>query len=151
MKTAVKTLLTLFVFTAAALAFESGYKTRIIKSATLTINVKDGQIITIRNFTQDQDVGQRGVVTVGIPAPSPTPTPTPTPTAAPTPTPTSTDLIAVKTDSVGGQATFPNSWTWTIHVANGGNTAANFALFQTILTDNLPNNNITYDLNSVSV
>jgi len=149
MKTLVRTLVMLLLFTAAALAFDTDYKTRIISSATLTIKVKDGQFVLIRNFTQDLDVGQRGIITVGVPAPSPTPTPTPTPTATPTATPTTADLIAVKSNSVGGNATFPSSWTWTIHVANGGNTAASFGLFQTILTDNLPNSNISYS--SVSV
>jgi hypothetical protein len=88
MKTVVKTLLTLFVFAAAALAVDTAYKTRLITTATLTINVREGKYITIRNFTQDKDVGlPRGAIVVGVPPPTPTPSPTPTP---PTPTPTAT-------------------------------------------------------------
>jgi hypothetical protein len=145
MKTLVRTLLILSAFTSAALAFDTDYKTRIISSATLTIHVKDGQFVVIRNFTQDQDVGLRGIVTAGLPAPSATPTPTPNPT----PTPSTVDLTATKTHSPAGAITFPNTWTWTIRVANSGNTAATFSLFATILTDNLPNTNIGY--NSLSV
>ncbi len=73
-------------------------KTRLITSATLTSHVKDGQYLTIRNFTQDRSATQRGAVIAGVfptPAPTPTPTPTPTPyaqrqpcsTVRPTPTP----------------------------------------------------------------
>ena len=103
MKTAVRTLLTLSVFAAAALAFDSEYKTRFITSATLTIHVKDGQFITIRNFTQDQDVGQgRGVIMAGVPAPSPTPTPTATATPTPTLSTTAGPGVALST---GGKLT----------------------------------------------
>lgn len=152
MKTLVGALLAVSIFTGVALAFESQYKTRLITSATLTIHVKDGQYIVIRNFTQDQAASQRGVIVAGVipSTPTPAPTPTPTPTPNPTPTPTSTDLTATKTDNVGGQATFPNPWTWTIHVANGGNTPATFGFLQTILTDNLPSSNINYGSPSVT-
>ncbi len=141
MKTVTRALLTLFDFAAAALAVDTQFKTRFITSATLTIHVKDGQYITIKNFTQDQDVGSgRGVIDAGLPPPSPTPSPIPTPTS----TPSSTDLTATKTDNVGGHTTFPGPWTWTIHVANVGGAAANFTSGQTILSDSLPNANITY-------
>src|SRR3984893_2954744 len=151
MKTLVGALLAISIFISVALAFDSQYKTRLITSATLTIHVKDGQYIVIRNFTQDQAAGQRGVLVAGVvqPTPTPPPHPTPTPTPNPTPTPTSTDLTATKTHSPAGTVTFPNTWTWTIHVANGGNTDANFSL-QDILRDNLPNSNITYTQPSVA-
>lgn len=153
-KTLVKTLLSLLIFTAAALAVDTSYKTRIVKSAALTIKVKDGQFVTIRSFTQDIDVGQRGVVVAGVPAPTASPTPTPTPTPTPVATPSSTDLTATKTDDASGHASFPNAWTWKIHVANNGGTAGTFSLFDIILTDNLPNN-ITYGpvsvMNAVNV
>src|ERR1700730_2935689 len=140
MKTLVGALLAISIFISVALAFDSQYKTRLITSATLTIHVKDGQYIVIRNFTQDQAAGQRGVLVAGVvqPTPTPPPHPTPTPTPNPTPTPTSTDLTATKTHSPAGTVTFPNTWTWTIHVANGGNTPATFNLLNTILTDHLP-------------
>ena len=63
---------------------------------------------------------------------------------ADTVTVTAADLTAVKTDNVGGATTLGNSWTWKVHVANAGNAAATFAGGQTILTDNLPNTNISY-------
>src|SRR2546423_4268198 len=115
MKMLVGAVLAISTFIGIALALDSQYKTRIITSATLTLHVKEGQYIVIRNFTQDQDVGQRGLIVAGIfpPTPTPaatstpvptctptcspspcsptacpvTPTPTPTPTPAPTPTP----------------------------------------------------------------
>lgn len=152
-RTAVKTLFALFGFAAVVLAVDTDYKTKIITSATLTIRVKDGQFLTIRNFTQDQDSGNgRGVIDAGLPAPSPTPTPTPTATSTPipSPTPTSVDLIATKTDNAGGHGTFPNAWIWKIHIANRGNTDATFALFDVILTDNLPDANLTYGPPSVT-
>ncbi len=153
MKTPVAAVLATAIFVTVAVAVDTSFKTRLITSSTLTIQVKDGQFVTIRNFTQDKDVGQRGVIVAGVvpstPTPSPTPAPTPTPTAAATPT--STDLTATKTNSVGGNVTFPNPWTWNIHVANGGGSPATFSFGQNILTDNLPNFNITYNSNSVSV
>lgn len=140
MKTLVATLLATSIFVAVALALDTSFKTRLVTTATLTIKVKDGQYITIKNFTQDNDVGQRGLIKAGVPAASPTPTLAPTPT----PTPSSTDLTATKTDNVGGHTVFPGPWTWTIHVANVGGAAANFTSGQTILSDNLPNANVTY-------
>jgi hypothetical protein len=72
------------IFVTVALAVDTRFKTRLITSSTLTIHVKDGEFITIRNFTQDQDVGQRGVVVAGVVSPTPSPTPTATATATPT-------------------------------------------------------------------
>jgi hypothetical protein len=151
MKTLVGALLAISIFISVALAFDSQYKTRLITSATLTIHVKDGQYIVIRNFTQDQAASQRGIIVAGVIPSTPTPTPTPNPT--PTPTPSSTDLTATKTNNVGGNVTSQNpSWTWKIHVANGANAAAaTFSAAQNILTDNLPNNSITYPQGSVPV
>ena len=54
------------------------------------------------------------------------------------------DLTATKTNNVGGATTVGVMWTWTIDVANGGGSDATFAMGQTILTDNLPNANVTY-------
>jgi hypothetical protein len=146
MKTLVATLLATSIFVAVALAVDTSFHTRLVTTSSLTIHVKDGQYITIKNFTQDQDPGQRGVIVAGVPplSPTPTPTPTPTPIATPTATPNSTDLTARKTDNVGGHDAFPNFWTWTIHIANGGAVVANFSSGQTILSDNLPNTNVTY-------
>jgi hypothetical protein len=81
MKTRVGIVLAIAFFLAAAHAIDTRYKTRVITSATLTIKVPDHRFITIRSFTQDKDIGQRGFVTAGI---FPTPTPTPSPTATPT-------------------------------------------------------------------
>jgi hypothetical protein len=152
MKTLFGTLLAVSIFTGVALAFESQYKTRLITSATLTIHVKDGQYIVIRNFIQDRAASQRGVIVAGVipSTPTPTATPTPTPTPNPTPTPTTTDLTATKTNNVNSQVTLPNTWTWKIHVANSGGTPATFGIFQTILTDNLPNSSVSYDQLSVT-
>ena len=151
MKTLVAVLLATSVFITVALAIDTSFQTRFITSSTLTIHVKDGQYLTIRSFTQDQDAGQRGTIVAGVPASSPTPMPTAaaSPTPTPSPTPNSADLTATKTNNVGGQATSSSQWTWTIHVANRGNTDAHFSLFDVILSDDLPNNNITYG--SVSV
>jgi hypothetical protein len=85
MKPVIGAVLGLSIFAVVALAFDSHYETRLITTATLTIHVKEGQFLTIKNFTQDQDVGNgRGVIDAGVPVPSPTPTPTAT--ATPTPT-----------------------------------------------------------------
>src|SRR5215472_1725130 len=89
MKKLVGTVLATSILVAVALATDTSFKTRLITSATLTIHVRDGVFLTIRNFTQDIDTGQRGVIVAGIFPPTPTPTPTATPTT-PTPTPTST-------------------------------------------------------------
>ena len=58
--------------------------------------------------------------------------------------PAGPDLTATKTDSANGSTTLGASWTWTISVGNGGNASATFSSGNTILTDNLPNSNITY-------
>jgi len=84
MKTLVGAVLAISIFVTVALAVDTSFKTRLITSSTLTIHVKDGQFITIRNFTQDQAVGQRGVIVAGVVSPTPSPTPTATATATPT-------------------------------------------------------------------
>jgi len=56
---------------------------------------------------------------------------------------TATDLIVTKTNNVGGATTPGNGWTWTLHVAVA-NDVAIFADGQTILSDNLPDSNISY-------
>jgi uncharacterized repeat protein (TIGR01451 family) len=63
---------------------------------------------------------------------------------------TAPDLTLTKTDSVGNATTLGNNWTWTLHVANPGNAAASFANGNTIVSDNLPNANITYGAVSVA-
>jgi hypothetical protein len=54
------------------------------------------------------------------------------------------DLTATKTDDTGGATTLGKSWTWNIHVANAGGSDATFNSGDTVLTDDLPNANITY-------
>ena len=54
------------------------------------------------------------------------------------------DLTVSQANSVSGTVGLGGSWTWTIHIANGGVGAANFASGQTILTDNLPNAGVSY-------
>lgn len=54
------------------------------------------------------------------------------------------DLTITKSNNVSGNAVAGNSWTWTIHVANGGSAAATFAQNQTIVLDNLPSSGMTY-------
>ena len=64
---------------------------------------------------------------------------TPAPTVSTPITVTCPDLTATKTNNVGGSVPVSaGSWTWTIHVANGGSAPASFANTQTILTDTLP-------------
>lgn len=48
------------------------------------------------------------------------------------------DLTAVKTDDMGATTLVGNSWTWKIHLANGGDAPASFTSGQTILVDGLP-------------
>ena len=86
MKRLIAPLMTISIFAIAAFATNTQFQTRIITSATLTINVHDGQFLTINNFTQ-QNTGtptQRGVVVVSVNAPTPTPAPTPIPTPSQT-------------------------------------------------------------------
>jgi hypothetical protein len=54
------------------------------------------------------------------------------------------DLTATKTNNVGGTIASGGSWVWQITVANSGGAAASFANGQVILTDTLPNTNISY-------
>jgi hypothetical protein len=61
------------------------------------------------------------------------------------------DLTATKTNNVSGTTQLangatcpPQCWTWTVTVANTDKGYAKFTNGQTILTDNLPNNNISY-------
>ena len=48
------------------------------------------------------------------------------------------DLIAVKTDSLGGSAVTGQPWTWTITATNEGGGSANFAPGAAVVLDNLP-------------
>jgi len=48
------------------------------------------------------------------------------------------DLAVTKTNNVGGTASLPSTWTWTIHVANVGPLPATFNNGGAILLDNLP-------------
>lgn len=54
------------------------------------------------------------------------------------------ELIATKTNDVGGNANLGNSWTWAIKVDNIHAGSAVFTNGNTILTDQLPTTNITY-------
>ena len=144
-----KTPASLLIFLCATAAFvvAGDVKTKLITGgSSFTTDVPDHFHLRIFNFTQE-DGSTRGVVIASAATPTPVPTATPTPT--PTPTPIGTDLTATKTDDAAGHATFPDSWTWKIRVANGGNTSGSFASGTTILSDNLPNTNISYTAPSV--
>ena len=54
------------------------------------------------------------------------------------------DLITTKANNVSNATTLGHSWTWTITVANDGNGDASFTDGQTIVSDNLPDSNISY-------
>ena len=54
------------------------------------------------------------------------------------------DLTVIKTDDVGGTATFPSGWTWTLTAANSGAGYAAYSNGQTILSDNLPSTGAAY-------
>jgi len=54
------------------------------------------------------------------------------------------DLTMTKGNNVTNSAVVGQAWTWTLTVTNGGNANAVFTNGQTILTDNLPNSNVTY-------
>ncbi len=60
------------------------------------------------------------------------------------------DLALAKTNNVSGQTQLGNTgasaaqWTWTLTGSNSGPGFASYANGQTIVTDNLPNSNITY-------
>jgi Big-like domain-containing protein/Calx-beta domain-containing protein/cadherin-like protein len=53
------------------------------------------------------------------------------------------DLTLSKANNVGGSAVVGQSWNWTLTAANTGSPAT-FSAGQTIISDNLPNSNITY-------
>ncbi len=59
-------------------------------------------------------------------------------------------MVVSKTNNVSGATNFPNGWTWTLTVSNSGSSAAFFEDQQTVLTDNLPNGNISYGTPTVS-
>jgi CARDB len=140
--------LLIFGFIASAIVIAGDIQTRVVTSSTsFMTDVPDHVFLRIYNFTQDGGT-TRGVVIAS--AATPTPIPTPTSTPSPTPTPTPADLTATKTDDAGGQSTFPNFWTWKIHVANAGGSSISFTSGQIILNDNLPNSHITYGSASVS-
>ncbi|HEY4720292.1 MAG TPA: hypothetical protein VII92_00480, partial [Anaerolineae bacterium] len=61
------------------------------------------------------------------------------------------DLTAVKSNNVGGVTTLGDNWTWTIAVTNTGTFTAAYTSGQTILSDNLPDANITYNLTTTSI
>jgi hypothetical protein len=55
------------------------------------------------------------------------------------------DLTVVKSNNVSGTTVFDNGWTWKLHVANtASNATAVFLNGDTVLTDDLPNSNISY-------
>jgi len=54
------------------------------------------------------------------------------------------NLVATKTDNVGGATTLGSSWTWTITVTNNGPAPAVFTIGQLVFSDSLPSNNIAY-------
>jgi hypothetical protein len=148
MKTLITAVLAISVFVTVALAVDTRFKTRLITSSTLTIQVKDGQFITIRNFTQDQDVGQRGVIVAGVVASTPTPTPTATPTATPTLSTNAGPGVALSTgDKLNDTAT----------ILFGNNNANGMITFTLFDPTNLPvyndvvtvNGNGTYDTTSM--
>ena len=60
------------------------------------------------------------------------------------------ELIATKTNDVAGTTIVPTGWTWTITVTNAGGVEAVFPDASTILTDTLPNVDITYGTATVS-
>ena len=60
------------------------------------------------------------------------------------------DLTAANTDDVNGRTVLGDSWTWKIHVTNGGDGTASFASGDSILTDNLPTDSIAYGSPAVS-
>jgi hypothetical protein len=60
------------------------------------------------------------------------------------------DFTATKTNNVSNSTFLGNSWTWTISITNTGTAAGSFTSGQTILSDNLPNTNISYGPTSIS-
>jgi LPXTG-site transpeptidase (sortase) family protein len=62
-----------------------------------------------------------------------------------------TDLVATKTNNVGGTLALGNSFVWNVKIKNiGASTSATFTTGQIILTDNLPNTGATYSLGTVT-
>ena len=59
-------------------------------------------------------------------------------------------LTVSKTDNVSGSTAYPAGWTWNLKVTNSGNATASFPSFTTLLTDNLPNSNISYGTATVT-
>ena len=60
------------------------------------------------------------------------------------------DLTVSKSNNQGGAITLGGNWTWTLTLSNTGSAGATFTSGQVILTDNLPNTNISYGTASVS-
>src|SRR3954462_11095105 len=127
--------LLIFVAITSAFAVVDVFKTAVITSTPLVINVRDQQFLRIYNFTQEGVASPRGVIIAAAATPTATATATATSTPVPTATPAGADLIATKSDNVGGHAITPSSWTWKITVANNGGSSSTFLDGQTILTD----------------
>src|SRR5262249_31838113 len=62
---------------------------------------------------------------------------------------TAADLTATKTNNVSGTVNLGSNWNWTVTIANTGNAAAAFTAGQVILSDNLPDTNISYGATSI--
>ena len=124
MKTLVAALVATAIFVTIALAIDTTFKTRFVTSSTRTIHIKDGQYLTIRNFTQDTAApGQRGIIVAGVPSPSPTPTPTATATTTP---PLSTNAGPGVALSTGGRL---NDIATILFGNNNANGMISFTLF----------------------
>ena len=54
------------------------------------------------------------------------------------------DMTISKSNSVGGDTTLGNNWTWTLHVANAGNADEVYIPGGAILTDHVPTTDVTY-------
>ena len=63
---------------------------------------------------------------------------------------TAPDLTVSKANDVGGTIFLGYNWTWTLTVQNSGNADATFADGQTLLSDDLPNTDMSYDTPSVT-
>src|SRR5215831_5544220 len=79
----------LLIFIATTVAFGGNFKSAVITTSALTIDVPDQHFMEIYSFTQSGG-STRGVVEVSAARPTPTPTPTPTDTPTPTATPVPT-------------------------------------------------------------
>lgn len=64
--------------------------------------------------------------------------------------PPAPDLTVSKANHVGNVALFGSSWNWTITMTNGGDADATFTDTQAILSDSLPDSNISYGTVSVT-